>query len=202
MTPSLDRIEEGDIAMLSDLHRVVFAGTMGTSLGQGYLRAFFRWFRDYESATALVARCDDGSIAGYALGAPHGHGSRVTRDLLPTIVFSVATHPAAWKHPNFLLQLRTRALALLGREPPQTAGPVYGSETYDLVAIGTVPSQRRAGVSSALLRELESAARSRGFARIILHVYSDNQPARAFYRRHEYHVAFETERVVTMEKGL
>lgn len=201
MTPSLDRIGEDDIAMLSDLHRVVFAGTMGTSLGNRYLRAFFRWFRDHEPATALVARCD-GSIAGYALGAPHGHGSRVTRDLLPTILFSVATHPAAWKHPNFLLQLRTRALSLVGRDAPQASGPVYGSETYDLVAIGTVPSQRRTGVSSALLKELESAARSRGFARIILHVYSDNQPARAFYRRHEYHVAFETERVVTMEKRL
>lgn len=201
MTPSLDRIAENDIAVLSDLHRVVFAGAMGASLGNRYLRAFFRWFRDFEPATALVARCD-GAIAGYALGAPHGHGSRVTRDLLPTILFSVATHPAAWRHPNFLLQLRIRALSLLGRDAPQPAGPVYGPETYDLVAIGTVPSQRRSGVSSALLRELESAARSRGFERIILHVYSDNQAARAFYDRHAYEVAFETGRVVTMEKRL
>ena len=189
-----------DVAKLAQLHGRVFDGSMGAAMGPRYLAAFFSWFLTGAGATLLVAECD-GRVAGYALGAPHGHGGAVTRELLPVIVSSVLTRPAVWTHANFRAQLRGRIRTLLGR-PPVDEPDEYGAETYNLVAIGTAPEFRRRGISSELLDQLEAFGRSRGFDRIVLHVYADNDAARSLYTGRGYGVAVDAGRVLTLEKPL
>lgn len=64
---------------------------------------------------------------------------------------------------------------------------VYRDTTAHLLLFAVRPSRRRSGVGSALLRWLETVARSAGITRIRLEARQDNAAARCFYSEHGYH---------------
>lgn len=188
---------EADADALAALHPQVFEGYMGVLLGQRYLRAFFRWFAQAREAVSVLCE-DDGRLVGYVFGAPHGYNSAATRQMLPEIALAVATHVGAVvRHPNFRLQLKNRARALLGAKPPSDP---YGPDTFDLVAIGASQSVRRSGVGKELLSRFEQQVFSRGFPRIALSVYATNAGARAMYEKNGWTLGVDDGRVLTLEK--
>lgn len=187
----------GDADALAVLHREVFDGYMGVALGRRYLRSFFAWFAQAPSAASVLCE-DDGRLVGYVFGAPHGYNSSVTRDMLPEIARAVLTHvPAVVRHPNFRLQLKNRARALLGAAQPNDP---YGPDTFDLVGIGTAPVARRSGVGKELLARFEDEVFRRGFPRIALSVYATNGSARTMYERSGWRLGLDEGRVLTLEK--
>jgi ribosomal-protein-alanine N-acetyltransferase len=55
-----------------------------------------------------------------------------------------------------------------------------------IITLDVVENQRRSGVGSLLLREVESSLALRGVRRIELETATDNEPAIAFWEKHGY----------------
>ncbi len=196
--PVYRSFETGDVEALARLHPQVFSGSMGASLGDRYLRAFFRWFSTYPEASSVVCLLN-GQLAGYVLGAPHGYSPRITRELFPEIAYAVVTHPfVVLRHTNFVAQIRVRTRALFGVAGP---GDAYGAETFDLVGIGTAPFARGKGIGKQLLRRFEELVFGRGFPRLMLQVYANNQAALTMYEKSGWRVGVREGSVLTLEKS-
>ncbi|WP_026877438.1 ribosomal protein S18-alanine N-acetyltransferase [Jiangella gansuensis] len=66
------------------------------------------------------------------------------------------------------------------------AAPALAGDPADVLTIAVAPSTQRAGVGTRLLEALETEARRRGAAELLLEVRADNDPAQAFYQRHGF----------------
>ena len=63
----------------------------------------------------------------------------------------------------------------------------YAEEDAHLLLFAVRESKRRAGIGSAVLQWLETAARAAGAKRVRVEVRRDNVAARTFYNEHGYH---------------
>jgi len=61
-------------------------------------------------------------------------------------------------------------------------------EEAEIVSLGVLPEHRRRGIGSALLDAICGEARSRGAARVVLEMASDNEAASALYARRGFRV--------------
>jgi len=75
------------------------------------------------------------------------------------------------------------AVLALAPDPVGFAVCLPAGEAFDLLAIGVMPEQRRAGIARALLARCEASARAARAERLMLEVAEDNAAARAFYAR-------------------
>ncbi len=78
------------------------------------------------------------------------------------------------------------ALAELDAEPVAVALGVADGDWYGVFSMLTLPSARRRGLGSALLRALARAALERGASRLYLQVERDNASARSLYAAHGF----------------
>src|SRR5258708_4024260 len=65
---------QGDVAAVARLHMRAFPGFFLTSLGDRFLRYYYRMFPKYGGTIALVAETASGDIAGFAVGAANAPG--------------------------------------------------------------------------------------------------------------------------------
>lgn len=196
MTVNVRDMRESDISALLPVHEQAFRGSVGTSIGRGYLHAFFRWYLAQPAATNLIAEASSEPV-GYVFGAPHGLGGKLTRDLWLDMAIGVATHPRVILHEHFVGKIPARLLSMLSREPPRSF-----ANTYALVGIGVEPSKRGLGIGARLVDEFEVRAASRGFERLLLEVYRENLAARALYESRGWRLAEENPRFLAYEKSL
>lgn len=189
---------EQDVPALAALHEGAFAGQLGPTLGRRYLKAFFAWFVANPTAVGFVAQVER-RLAGYVFGAPEGYGNQLNRELLPTILLSVATHPRAWRHRNFVGQFAPRLRVLFGAV---SAAPSATAGSFCLTGIGVDPGHRSRGLARQLCLEFERSVDGRGFPRMTLDVYAENRAARALYESLGWRALEESGRVLLYEKRL
>jgi ribosomal protein S18 acetylase RimI-like enzyme len=81
----------------------------------------------------------------------------------------------------------SNVIAMLDGQPVGMAsGVLRGHHVVELISMWVAPKARRGGVGGALIRDVESWARSIGARTVRLQVAADNQPARALYQRNGY----------------
>ena len=93
----------------------------------------------------------------------------------------------SWTAPRVLKALRDEATnVIVARRHGEVAGFAimkYGDDTAHIVLLAVTAAQRRCGIGSALLRWLESTARTAGINTIQLEARANNHEARAFYQQ-------------------
>lgn len=165
------------------LHLDAFAGHLNTFLGQGYIKAFVKWFIRNERTIAIAAIDENQKVVGYALGAPVGYSSRLNRDLCWGVAARILIRPWLVFNPRFRLVLVERLRSLLGirKETSQTLElPV---PSMSLVAIGVASAKRRSKIGQRLMRAVEEEAREFQMRSLVLSVYENATAARRFYEQ-------------------
>ncbi len=137
-------------------HRLAFAGYLNNRLGPKYLHAFFQWFCETEDTIALCA-VDEGSIAGYVVGAPLGYKNSLTRRLAYASLPDIIMRPQLLLDRSFVQKAVVKLQELGGRTVPDDA-PDLPPPTYSLVGIAAHPDYCRRGVATRLIETFEERA--------------------------------------------
>lgn len=190
-----------DLPALVAAHVAAFAGTLGGRLGPAYARDFARWFIEEPRAVALAAD-QQGALAGYLFGAPHGLDVARNRALRGPRIRGLVTHPALVCDARlWSLVLRSLWQRLGSREHADPHAHARG-ECFALVAIGVAEAHRGQGVAQALLAAFDEAAAQRGFRRLILDVHASNAPARRRYESCGWNAVWAGRGALRYEKWL
>lgn len=175
--PVVRPVTAADAAAIGDLHHAAFPAFFLSSLGPGFLRAFYRALLREPWALGIGA-FDGGRCVGFAVGGATSEG--FYRRLL-------RRHPWALLRPalpRLVARPRraVRLVAALRRSP-------YALEAGDavLLSLCTDPAARRRSIGRAVVAAFEGEARRHGRTAVVLTTdATGNDGVNAFYRRAGY----------------
>lgn len=164
------------------VHRDAFAGYMNTKLGDGYIKAFLRWFCNADKAIALMAMCDKDNAVGYVVGAPYKEwDAQARKDLFLPVALGVAFRPWLIFKSGVLKKIFSRLGVV--RNKKMMPEPELPKPTMALVGIGIDETVKGSNCAFCLIDAFERRARELKMNSMILEVYKDNRRARRFYEK-------------------
>ncbi|NYH82963.1 GNAT family N-acetyltransferase [Actinopolymorpha cephalotaxi] len=165
-----------DVAAAASLHARSFARFFLTSLGERFLREFYRAFVEDPAAVTVVARDPAGGLVGVVVGTvvPDQFFRRMLcRQLGPLMVASLL---AGFRHPRAVVRL-LRGLGYRGGVPIRARGALLSSICVD-------PVVEASGVGRRLLEAWWSAVQARGVTDAYLTTDAEgNNRVNRFYQR-------------------
>jgi len=183
----VENVEEGplralsleDLDRLARLHQAAFPGYFLSRMGRPFLRAYFRLILDWPGGI-LLGLHRDGRLVGYTSGFedPSGFYAHMRRR---RIRMGLLTLGGLLRDPRLLARtlwnIRSmRERAHLGRD--------IGPGDFELSSLAVHPAESGKGVGSLLTEALFEQARQSGGSRVIaLTDETENDGARAFYRK-------------------
>lgn len=198
----LEHASLDDVDQLTVLHRLVFSGTIGVTLGEKYNKRFIEWFIA-NSKTVLVARADE-SIVGYIFGAPSGYTNDMNNALLSVVLRAVLIRPWVLLDLRLLRQLPSRLKSVLRismhSQSPSAQHSNEDRHVYRLTAIGISPAYRGRGLGKILIGAYEQSVWSQGFDQIQLSVYVSNIQARKLYESCGWHIVSNNGKLMVFAK--
>lgn len=171
-----------DVAELARIHRQAFPGFFLSSLGEPFLRQFYRGFLDGHGGVAVVLRdARDGRPVGAAVGPldPSGFFGRLLRRRL--VPFMLASARAAIRTPHIVPRL-LRAVGYRGQGDISAPGALLSS-------ICVSPQIRGVGAGATLLHAWEGQVGRAGVSSAHLTTdVDDNDQVNAFYDRQGWQI--------------
>lgn len=182
-----------DVDFAARLHADALPHGFFASLGEPYLRAYYRSFVSSPHACALVARLQDEPI-GFVVGVfePQAHRRFIIRRHGARL--ALRGGGALVRRPrlgvNFIFtrlgrytKAITRTLRPRHAQPPTDEQPCASSGLGVLSHVAVVPAERGSGVGELLVDVFVGAARRAGLLRIELLTLADELGATNFYDR-------------------
>ncbi|HYE30663.1 MAG TPA: GNAT family N-acetyltransferase [Methylomirabilota bacterium] len=171
----IERITLDDVPRVVTAHIDAFPGFFLTTLGPGFLRAFYRAFTDEPTAISLKASSPEHPLLGFVVGTvePDGFFKR----LLKRRWWEFGTHAAmaSLKNPAYTSRL-LRAVAYRG-------GPDRPEGFALLSSIAVLPAAQGKGVGKALVSEWKRLAVENGSPGYYLTTDAvGNDPVNHFYQ--------------------
>lgn len=176
MSTTLLPLNAADIDDAAQLHERAFPTFFLSSLGQPFLRQFYRGFLADPSAVTVVAREDSGAVLGTVVGTtqPDGYFSRLLRRRL--VGFVGASIRAVLRTPTAVPRLM-RAVRYRGVAGERVEGALLSS-------ICVSPDAQGSGIGRRLVAAWEQRALELGACTAYLTTDAvDNESVNAFYRR-------------------
>lgn len=173
----IDAMHTGDVVSLARLHRQAFPGFFLSTLGEPFLRQFYRGYVGDPTAVTIVLRDAEGKPCGCVVGTtePAGFFGRLLRRRWAG--FALAGARAVFSQPSAALRL-LRAVRYRGEAPPEVAGALLSS-------ICLHPSLQGSGEGARLVAAWEAAAAASGARTAFLTTDThDNDAVNRFYTRH------------------
>ena len=106
-----------------------------------------------------------------------------------TKILQQSPEAANWSEQRLSVASTSPGIALVSEREGSLAGFLFARQIGDeaeILNVGVLPSERRCGVGSALLREALNQLRRRGASRVFLEVRESNRKAIAFYNKHGF----------------
>ncbi|MFC6705745.1 GNAT family N-acetyltransferase [Flexivirga alba] len=176
MRVEIGPLQTTDVEAAARLHELAFPTFFLSSLGQPFLRQFYRGFLADPTAVAVVARDGSGMILGTVVGTtePDGYFSRLLRRQV--VGFVNASVRASLRSP--------RAVPRLLRAARYRGSADEGVDGALLSSICVSPDAQGAGVGRRLVAAWEQRAAGLGARAAYLSTDAvDNEPVNAFYQR-------------------
>lgn len=165
-----------DDATVARLHGSEIGDGFLASLGPRFLRRLYRRIRLHGGSFLLVARADDGTVAGFVAGTEH------TGALYRAFLRQDGAGAALVAAPRLLVAAR-RTIETLRYGLGGGAGAAPGDlPPAELLALAVAPAFRRQGVGRGLVTAFTDEMVSRRVDRARVVVGGDNPAARALYR--------------------
>jgi ribosomal protein S18 acetylase RimI-like enzyme len=184
-----------DLRSMPALHQAAFPDSLATYLGDGYLRAYYRWFVTSPESITYIAQAESGDIVGFAAGAENGkryyaelYGER-RKELMRTAFIGLLTHPQALIRLGRMFPVAKDIISrrLPGRRRTTTTNaptsPITSGINASYISLTVLPDWRKGGIGQALTSSIIEEARRRGCPVITLSVRRDNDKAIRIWER-------------------
>ena len=174
--PVCDALVGADVRPAAALHVRAFERFFLSSLGEPFLREFYRGFVTDPDAVTVVTRDDSGRVVGLVVGtvAPAEFFGRLLRTRGPQL--AVAGVRAVARRPGSALRL-LRGMAYRGEVPVETEGALLSSICVD-------PSAEGSGHGRTLIDEWWRRVQERGVTSAYLTTDADdNDRVNDFYKK-------------------
>lgn len=176
--------DKSDFKILADIHVKAFDDFFLTSLGVGFMRAYYKASLQNRDSIAFCATDEDGEIIGFSSGCAQAAGFHKR---LLTDNFFLFLNQAI-----ILLFTRPKAIIHLARNLDKNGNPTDDGRYAELLSIAVLPESKGSGVGKALINAFEVEAQSRGCKKISLTTdYTGNQVVLSFYKNAGYEVFYE-----------
>lgn len=185
------------------VHRQVLPESRTALMGHAYVTSFVHWICQPEhGGIALAVITSDGQIVGYAIGAPLGYASALSRHLFWISMTSAVLRPWLIFRPQFRRGYRDRLRLVATGSVPERAKLNLPPPTMTLIAFGVLPALRRKQMGRSLLGAFEKRARDMGMRSLRLSMRPDNAAARSLYESCGWYVLAESAEQVYYAKML
>ncbi|NYH90099.1 GNAT family N-acetyltransferase [Actinopolymorpha rutila] len=174
--PDVGALRSDDVVAAARLHARSFSRFFLTSLGERFLREFYRGFVEDPAAVTMVARDAAGAVVGVVVGTvvPDQFFRRMLRRQLGPLL--VASLLAVLRRPTAVVRL-LRGLRYRGGLPILVRGALLSSICVD-------PDLEASGIGRQLLGAWWSAVQARGGTHAYLSTDADgNDRVNRFYQR-------------------
>lgn len=182
-TVRLQPLGIGDIADCAHVHRQAFPGFFLSTLGDRFLKEFYRGFLEERGAIAIVARdLETGAVVGSVVG--HIEPAGFFRRLLSRRwwAFALASLHLLLRRPGAMVRL-LRAVTYRGDVPIDVTGALLSS-------VSVAPAFQRTGLGRRLVLEwLAEAAHAGASGAYLTTDAVDNEQTLRFYRQLGWRVA-------------
>lgn len=189
-----------DLEQMVQIHLVSFKSFFLTSLGDRFLKTFYRSCIKSNEAVTVVCCDDNGMPAGFAMGSLRADGfykRLLLRNFLP---FSFEAVKLIFSKPGALVRL----VKNLTKTEERSESPDFS----ELLSIASSPEFRGQGIGRKLLDSFEEKIREEGGRVVSLTTdYFDNGDVIEFYRKSGYEIendfiSFPDRRMYRMIKKL
>ncbi len=169
-------LTELHVPAVARLHASALAGDFLPSLGEPFLRSFYRSALKSGLAFGFVQLEGTGELAGFVLGSTDT--STLFRQIIRRNAFRLgwSALPAALRKPSLLLKVFETFFY------PSREGAA-ASQPAELLVIAVSAAQRSHGLGTGLVQALNQEFNQRGIYTYKVTVLQENQPASAFYQR-------------------
>jgi len=178
----INEIGKNDIKSVSQLHFLSFKGFFLTSLGKGFLNAFYSAILKNENAISVGIFKSD-KLVGFAIGT--SKSDNFYKSILKKNFFKLGLFAL----PNLIfnpLKIRRLVAAFLSAKNHSF------SDSPCLLSICVLPDEESRGLGSRLIEAFEHKLLEKGYKELILTTDSvNNDSANAFYKKNKY-VCVET----------
>lgn len=169
---------------LASIHLEAFHGFFLSSLGKGFLKAYYKAALNSVKTIAVCATDEKGQILGFGTGGVQSKGYHKQLILHNLVTFMYQGVILLFKNPKALMRLAMN----LDKISSDNDDGNYG----ELISIGITDTFQGLGVGRNLIKLFEDEARRRGCTRITLTAdYYNNEDVVAFYMHSGYHVLYE-----------
>lgn len=103
---------------LARIHRISFKDHFNSRLGDGYAKAFIKWFGtsdEYDNIFICAVDEDTEQLVGYIFGARDGYSTIMNKELFRTIIFSFLLRPWLVFDRRFYELFGPKLKSILGR---------------------------------------------------------------------------------------
>lgn len=173
-----------DVNVIVDIHNNAFPDFFLTSLGDGFLRLYYRCMCKCKEAVTLCA-VEDGKVVGFSTTAlkSAGFNSRLIKNNM--IGFMMEGVKLLFSCPKSLFRL-------FKNFTKKSSDVADEGEYAELFSIGVLPTCQGKGIGGLLLADTERAVSERGGVKLSLTTdYNNNDSAIAFYLRNSYRILYK-----------
>ena len=171
-------MDERDIEDLARLHVACLTDSAIGALGVAYVRSFYRYVTRSEREIAVVQRNHAGRIVAAAVVSLEP--ATLTRRLLWHTSLLVSAAANVWRLPA-LLSPAGRSTA-----PASSSRTEAPSTTPEMILLFTSADERRNGLASALIEQVEHDLQQRQVSEYQVMTVADATAALAFYRAQHF----------------
>ena len=173
-----------DVNSIVDIHKQAFPDFFLTTLGDGFLRLYYKCMCKSKEAVTLCAVEDD-RVVGFSTTALKSAGFN-TRLIKGNIMgFAMEGLKLLFSRPKALFRL-------IKNFTKKSDDVVDDGEYAELFSIGVLPTCQGKGIGGMLLADTERAVREWGGVKLSLTTdYNNNNSAVAFYQRNGYQVLYK-----------
>jgi len=173
-----------DFRQMALIHQQAFRGFFLTSLGTGFLRAYYKAVLNCQISIAVCVVDDSGVMQGFASGsirAANYHRNLFKKNMLP---FLFAVLWSALRNPAVLFRLAKN----LDKDQSKIDDRNYA----ELLSIAILPHLKGSGAGKALLDMFEQEVIKRGGKKVTLTTdYENNDRVIAFYQKCGYEIFYD-----------
>lgn len=181
---TIQKATANDVNAIVAIHNQAFSDFFLTSLGDSFLRLYYRCMCKCKEAVTLCA-IEDNKVVGFSTTAlkSAGFNTRLIKNNL--IGFIMEGVRLFFSSPSSLFRL-------FKNFTKKSSDVADDGEYAELFSIGVLPTCQGKGIGGLLLADTESVVRKCGVIKLSLTTdYNNNDSAIAFYQRNGYRILYK-----------
>lgn len=174
-------VDKTEFHVLADIHERAFDGFFLTTLGNRFLRTYYKTSLNSAESLAVCAVNEKNELVGFCIGCTLSKGYHKRLIISNIAVFLL--------QGILILFTRPQALFRLAFNLDKNTNDADDGNYAELLSIGVLPEAKGTGAGKEMISVFEDTATKRGCQKIVLTTdFNNNEKVLAFYKRTGYEI--------------